>query len=201
LSALCDSEGALLMVDDAHGIGVLGADGAGSLSEAGLAQDHAPVLMATLGKALGTFGAFVAGSATLIDGLVQFARSFVYTTAMPPALAAAASAAVDIARDDDERRIRLHRNVAQFRAGAAARGIALSPSHTPIQPVPVGDSAAALAAAQQLEDTGFYVPAIRPPSVPANGARLRVSLSAAHAEADIERLLDALAAALRTKSH
>jgi 8-amino-7-oxononanoate synthase len=201
LSALCRNEGALLMVDDAHGIGVLGADGAGSLSEAGLAQDHAPVLMATLGKALGTFGAFVAGSATLIDGLVQFARSFVYTTAMPPALAAAASAAVDIARDDDERRIRLHRNVAQFRAGAAARGIALSPSHTPIQPVPVGDSAAALAAAQQLEDTGFYVPAIRPPSVPANGARLRVSLSAAHAEADIERLLDALAAALRTKSH
>ena len=201
LSALCNSEGALLMVDDAHGIGVLGADGAGSLSEAGLAQDDAPVLMATLGKALGVAGAFVAGSATLIDGLMQFARSYVYTTAMPPALAAAASAAVDIARDDGERRTRLHRHIAQFRNGAAARGIAVLPSHTPIQPVPVGDSAAALAAAQQLEDTGFYVPAIRPPSVPANGARLRVSLSAAHAEADIERLLDALAAALRTKSH
>jgi 8-amino-7-oxononanoate synthase len=199
LSALCRRENALLMVDDAHGLGVLGADGAGSLSEAGLAQDNAPILMATLGKALGVAGAFVAGSATLIDGLVQFARSYVYTTAMPPALAAAASAAVDIARDDSERRERLHRHIAQFRAGAAARGIATLPSQTPIQPVPVGDSTAALAAAQRLEDAGFYVPAIRPPSVPANGARLRVSLSAAHAEADIERLLDALAAALRTE--
>lgn len=196
LSALCRNEGALLMVDDAHGIGVLGADGAGSLSEAGLAQDDAPVLMATLGKALGVVGAFVAGSAVLVDGLVQFARSFVYTTAMPPALAAAASMAVDIARDDGERRAQLHRHIAQFRDGAATRGIALLPSHTPIQPVPVADSAAALAAAQRLEDAGFYVPAIRPPSVPANGARLRVSLSAAHAQADIERLLDALAAVL-----
>jgi 8-amino-7-oxononanoate synthase len=157
--------------------------------------------MATLGKALGVAGAFVAGSAALIDGLVQFARSYVYTTAMPPALAAAASIAVDIARADHERRARLHRHVAQFRDGAAHRGITLLASMTPIQPVPVGDSAAALAAAQRLEDVGFYVPAIRPPSVPANGARLRVSLSAAHAEADIERLLDALAAALRTKSH
>jgi 8-amino-7-oxononanoate synthase len=201
LSALCKNDGALLMVDDAHGIGVLGDDGAGSLSEAGLAQDDAPVLMATLGKALGVAGAFVAGSAALIDGLVQFARSYVYTTAMPPALAAAASIAVDIARADHERRARLHRHVAQFRDGAAQRGITLLASMTPIQPVPVGDSAAALAAAQRLEDVGFYVPAIRPPSVPANGARLRVSLSAAHAEADIERLLDALAAALRTKSH
>ncbi|HST29166.1 MAG TPA: 8-amino-7-oxononanoate synthase [Rudaea sp.] len=201
LSALCKNEGALLMVDDAHGIGVLGADGAGSLSEAVLAQGDAPMLMATLGKALGVFGAFVAGSAALIDGLVQFARSYVYTTAMPPALAAAASAAVDIARDDGERRARLHRHVAQFRGGAAARGIALLASRTPIQAVVVGDSATALAAAQRLEDAGFYVPAIRPPSVPANGARLRVSLSAAHAQADIERLLDALASALAAERH
>jgi len=201
LSALCNSEGALLMVDDAHGIGVLGVDGAGSLAQAGLAQDDAPVLMATLGKALGTFGAFVAGSATLINGLVQLARSYVYTTAMPPALAAAASAAVDIARHDGERRARLHCHIAQFRDGAATRGITLLPSHTPIQPVPVGDSAIALAAAQRLEDAGFYVPAIRPPTVPAHSARLRVSLSAAHVEDDIERLLDALAATLRPKSH
>jgi 8-amino-7-oxononanoate synthase len=201
LAPLCRREGATLMVDDAHGLGVLGPDGAGSLAQAGLAQEDAPVLMATLGKALGVAGAFVAGSAALIDGLVQFARSYVYTTAMPPALAAAASAAVDIARDDSERRANLHRNVALFRSGASARGIALPASSTPIQPVPVSDSAAAVAAAQRLEDAGFYVPAIRPPSVPANGARLRVSLSAAHAEADIERLLDALAAALRTKSH
>jgi 8-amino-7-oxononanoate synthase len=199
LAALCKTEGALLMVDDAHGLGVLGTDGAGSLGEAGLGQDDAPVLMATLGKALGISGAFVAGSAALIDGLVQFARPYVYTTAMPPALAAAASAAVDIARDDGERRARLHRHIARFRSGASARGIALMDSRTPIQPIPIGGSTTALAAAQRLEDAGFYVPAIRPPSVPANGARLRVSLSAAHAEADIERLLDALAAALRTE--
>jgi 8-amino-7-oxononanoate synthase len=201
LSALCNSEDALLMVDDAHGIGVLGADGAGSLSEARLAQDDAPVLMATLGKALGVAGAFVAGSAALIDGLVQFARSYVYTTAMPPALAAAASAAVDIARDDGDRRARLHRNIAQFREGSAKRSIALLASTTPIQPIPIGDSATALAAAQRLEDAGFYVPAIRPPSVPANGARLRVSLSAAHAQADIERLLDALVIAFAPERH
>ena len=201
LSALCKVEHATLMVDDAHGIGVLGADGAGSLCEARLAQDDAPVLMATLGKALGVTGAFVAGSAALIDGLVQFARSYVYTTAMPPALAAAASAAVDIARDDGDRRARLHCNIAQFREGSAKRSIALLASTTPIQPIPIGDSATAHAAAQRLEDAGFYVPAIRPPSVPANGARLRVSLSAAHAQADIERLLDALAIALRINSH
>ncbi|HZW51685.1 MAG TPA: aminotransferase class I/II-fold pyridoxal phosphate-dependent enzyme, partial [Rudaea sp.] len=201
LSALCRDEHATLMVDDAHGIGVLGADGAGSLSEARLAQDDAPVLMATLGKALGVAGAFVAGSAALIDGLVQFARSYVYTTAMPPALAAAASAAVDIARDDGDRRAHLHRNIAQFREGSAKRSISLLASTTPIQPIPTGDSATALAAAQRLEDAGFYVPAIRPPSVPANGARLRVSLSAAHAQADIERLLDALVIAFAPERH
>ena len=196
LAALCKHEHATLVIDDAHGIGVRGADGAGSLGEAGLAQNDAPILMATLGKALGVAGAFVAGSAALIEGLIQFARPYVYTTAMPPVLAAAASAAVDIARNDHERREHLQRSIAQFRDGAAQREIALLPSSTPIQPVSVGDSATALSIAQRLEDVGFYVPAIRPPSVPANGARLRVSLSAAHAEGDIERLLDALTSAL-----
>jgi 8-amino-7-oxononanoate synthase len=108
---------------------------------------------------------------------------------------------VDIAREDHERRARLHAHIAQFRTGAAARGIALLPSQTPIQPLPIGDSGRALSAAKRLDDAGFYVPAIRPPTVPANAARLRVSLSAAHGEADIERLLDALALALRTESH
>ncbi len=196
LAVLCKREHATLMIDDAHGIGVLGPDGAGSPGAVGLAQNDAPILMATLGKALGVAGAFVAGSTALIEGLVQFARPYVYTTAMPPALAAAASAAVDIARNDSERRERLHRHIARFRHGAAQRGIALLPSSTPIQPVPAGDSATASSIAQRLEGTGFYVPAIRPPSVPANGARLRVSLSAAHAEDQIERLLDALAIAL-----
>src|SRR5690606_8377413 len=163
-------------VDDAHGLGVLGAGGAGSVAEAGLGQAEVPVLMATLGKALGTFGAFIAGSAVLIEGLVQQARSFVYTTAMPPALAAATCIALGIARDDHARRARLHAHVARFRAGAAARGIALTASRTPIQPLPVGDSGAALALSRRLEDEGFFVPAIRPPTVPAGQARLRVTL-------------------------
>ena len=194
LAALCRTRHATLMIDDAHGIGVLGDDGAGC--SAVLTQDEAPILMATLGKALGVSGAFVAGSAALIEGLLQFARTYVYTTALPPALAAAASVAVDIAREDDDRRGRLHRRIAQFRDGAAARGIALLPSPSAIQPVQIGASAAALSASRYLAAQGFHVPAIRPPTVPANSARLRVTLSAAHAENDLERLLDALAQAL-----
>ena len=194
LAALCKTQHAVLMIDDAHGIGVLGADGAGC--GAALAQEQAPVLMATLGKALGVAGAFVAGSAALVDGLVQFARTYVYTTALPPALAAAANAAVDIARGDHERRARLHQRIAQFRDGAAARGIILLPSPSAIQPVLIGASDAALSASRSLEAAGFYVPAIRPPTVPANSARLRVTLSAAHTESDVARLLDALAHAL-----
>ena len=196
LADLCRTQHATLMVDDAHGLGVLGPRGAGSLAEAGIDQGHAPVLMATLGKALGVAGAFVAGPAVLIDGLVQFARAHIYTTAMPPALAAAALVAVRIARGDDERRARLTRHITLFRAGAAARGIALLPSRTPIQPVAIGDSTAALCAARTLEAAGFFVPAIRPPTVAAGSARLRVTLSAAHADADIEQLLDTLATTL-----
>jgi 8-amino-7-oxononanoate synthase len=191
LAALCKTQHATLMIDDAHGIGVLGIDGAGC--GAALHPHDAPVLMATLGKALGVAGAFVAGSATLIESLVQFARTYVYTTALPPAFAAAASAAVDIAHADHERRTRLHQRIAQFRDGAAARGLSLLPSPSAIQPVHIGASNAALSASRRLQTEGFYVPAIRPPTVPANSARLRVTLSATHAESDVERLLDALA--------
>ncbi len=197
LARLARAERATLMVDDAHGLGVLGADGAGSVAEAGLTQDDVPVLMGTLGKALGVAGAFVAGSAALVDGLVQSARTFVYTTALPPALAAATRVAIDIARHEGWRRDRLLRLVAHFRAGAAARGIGVLDSRTPIQPVVVGDSAAALALSQRLGDAGFFVPAIRPPTVPKGHARLRVALSVRHAESDVERLLDALAGASR----
>jgi 8-amino-7-oxononanoate synthase len=196
LAALCKKKHVVLMIDDAHGLGVLGTDGAGSLAEAGLSQDDAPVLMGTLGKALGVAGAFVAGSAALIDGLVQFARAYIFTTAMPPALAAAASVAVDLARAEAWRRDKLHRLIAQFREGADARGIALMPSRTPIQPVPIDNSERALRISQQMENARFYTPAIRPPSVPAGKARLRITLSASHEETDIERLLDALASAL-----
>jgi 8-amino-7-oxononanoate synthase len=196
LAALCKTQHAVLMVDDAHGLGVLGADGAGSIAAAGLTPHDVPVLMATLGKALGVAGAFVAGSAALVDGLIQFARTYVYTTALPPAIAAAISAAVDIARDDQERRARLHQRIAQFRAGAADRAISLLPSQTAIQPVLIGSSDAAVSASRQLEAAGFYVPAIRPPTVPAGAARLRVTLSAAHDEGDVVHLLDAIARAL-----
>jgi 8-amino-7-oxononanoate synthase len=195
LSTLCRAQRATLMVDDAHGLGVLGNDGAGSIAEAGLSQSEVPVLMATLGKALGVAGAFVAGSSTLIDGLVQNARSFVYTTALPPALAAATRTAIDIARFEGWRRDRLAHSIAHFRHGAQARGITLLPSRTPIQPVLIGDSSDALALSARLEDAGFFVPAIRPPTVPKGSARLRVALSALHAESDVEHLLDAITTA------
>ena len=196
LAALCKTQQATLMVDDAHGIGVLGAEGAGSASEAGLDGPEVPVLMGTLGKALGVAGAFVAGSAALVAGLVQFARPHIYTTALPPALAAAASAAIDIARFEDWRRVKLRRLAAHFRDGARERGIGLLESRTPIQPVVIGASKAALVAMQSLEAQGFFVPAIRPPTVAQGKARLRVVLSAQHEEADIEQLLNALARAI-----
>ena len=200
LAALCKTQQATLMVDDAHGLGVLGAEGAGSVSEAQLGGSQVPVLMGTLGKALGVAGAFVAGSAAMVDGLVQFARPHVYTTALPPALAAAASVAVDIARFERWRRDKLARLVAHFRHGARERGIALLESRTPIQPVVVGASKAALVAMQSLEAQGFFVPAIRPPTVAQGKARLRVVLSARHEESDVEQLLNALARAVSLAS-
>lgn len=193
LAALCAREGVTLMVDDAHGLGVLGAHGAGSAIEAGLSQQDVPVLMGTLGKSLGCAGAFVAGSAALIEGLTQFARAYVYTTAMPPALAAAARAAVRIARNDDWRREKLSKLVARFRAGGQRLGLPLGNSRTPIQPIILDDAETTMRAAAMLEARGMLVGAIRPPSVPAGSARLRVTFSAAHEEADVDRLLDALA--------
>lgn len=196
LAALCKTRAAVLFVDDAHGVGVIGSEGEGSVAAAGLTQEDAPVLMATLGKALGVAGAFVAGSAALIDGLIQFARTYVYTTALPPALAAATSAAIDIARHESWRREKLQRLIAHFRHGAEERGIVLLESATPIQPVLVGASEAASNAAARMESEGFFVPAIRPPTVAQGKARLRVTFSALHEEADVEQLLNALARAV-----
>jgi 8-amino-7-oxononanoate synthase len=193
LAGLCTREHATLMVDDAHGLGVMGARGAGSIEAAGLGQDDVPILMATLGKALGCMGAFVAGSTALIDGLTQFARTFVYTTAMPPALAAAACEAVRIARTEAWRREKLQALIARFRTGASQLGLPLADSPTAIQPIIVGDADRAVAASHALEAAGFLVTAIRPLTVPAGKARLRVTLSAAHEEQDVDRLLDALA--------
>ncbi len=184
---------ATLLIDDAHGLGVLGEQGAGSLIAAGLPATQVPILMATLGKALGVCGAFVAGSAELIEGLGQFSRPYIYTTAMPPALAAASLAAVRLARGADERRENLQRRITQFRHGAQQLGLALLDSSTPIQPLWVGEAATALAWSQALEKAGFYVPAIRPPTVAVGQARLRVALSAQHDYTEVEQLLDALA--------
>jgi 8-amino-7-oxononanoate synthase len=192
LAQLCQREKATMMVDDAHGLGVLGPNGAGSVSAAGLSSSDVPVLMATLGKALGCAGAFVAGSTGLIEGLLQFARPYIYTTAMPPALAAAATMAVEVAQSERWRREKLHALISRFRAGATQLGLALAPSSSAIQPILLGDAQAALDAADRLEWRGLLVTAIRPPTVPIGSARLRITLSAAHEEAHIDRLLDAL---------
>lgn len=193
LAALAKRQHAWLLIDDAHGLGVLGEHGGGVLELAGLGTAEVPLLVGTLGKAFGSFGAFVAGDAALIDYLLQRARSYIYTTALPPAVAAASSAALALVRSEGWRRTRVAGHVERFRAGAAQLGYALGVSATPIQPLLVGSAAAALAFSAALRAAGFWVAAIRPPTVPAGSARLRITLSAAHEEADIEALLNALA--------
>lgn len=184
---------AWLMVDDAHGFGVLGREGRGCVDAAALGVNEVPVLVGTLGKAFGTFGAFVAGSDDLIETLIQHARSYIYTTAMPAAVAAASLASLTLLRRDEWRRETLRAHVARFRAGAAQLGYALMDSATPIQPVLLGSSERALALSAVLREAGFLVTAIRPPTVPDGAARLRITFSAAHGEAQVDRLLDALA--------
>jgi 8-amino-7-oxononanoate synthase len=192
LAALATRERAWLMVDEAHGLGVLGPEGRGACAAAGLRSEDVQVWMGTLGKALGGFGAVIAGSDALIDALVNGARSFIYTTALPPALARAMVVAVELARGADAERAHLQRLIAHFRAGAGELGWELLPSATPIQPLIVGNSDAAIVMSKRLEAAGCYCPAVRPPTVPKGSARLRISLSAAHTVADIERLLVAL---------
>jgi len=186
--------GAWLMVDDAHGLGVLGREGRGSTDHFGLDPARVPILVGTLGKAFGTFGAFVAGSEELIETLIQRARSYIYTTAPPPALAEATRMSLAIARRESWRREHLTELIRRFRSAAAGLGLALTASSTPIQPLVAGSAARALAWSRTLEQAGILVPAIRPPTVPEGSARLRISFSAAHTEQDLARLLDALAA-------
>ncbi len=185
--------GAWLMVDDAHGLGVVGGSGRGSLEHFGLGIDEVPILVGTLGKAFGTFGAFVAGSADLCETLIQEARPYIYTTAPPPAVAEATRASLRLARDEGWRRERLRELVARFRAGAAGLGLPLMASQTPIQPLLAGTPERALAWQEQLLARGLLVGAIRPPTVPEGSARLRITLSAAHTDAQLARLMDALA--------
>jgi len=192
LAALAREEDAWLMVDDAHGIGVLGRGGRGCLEWFGLSPKEVPVLVGTLGKAFGVFGAFVAGSETVIETLIQRARSYIYTTALPPAVAEAARAALKLVREESWRRERLHTLIRHFRRGARQLGLELLSSETPIQPLPVGDSRRVLRIGEALWEKGIQVGAIRPPTVPRGSARLRITLSACHTERDVDRLLGAL---------
>ncbi|WP_337159212.1 8-amino-7-oxononanoate synthase [Pseudomonas putida] len=184
---------AWLMVDDAHGLGTLGAHGGGIVEHFGLGVEEVPVLIGTLGKACGTAGAFVAGSEELIEALVQFARPYIYTTSQPPALACATLKSLELLRRETWRREHLAALIRQFREGTEQIGLALMDSPTAIQPILIGDSARALQLSRMLRERGLLVTAIRPPTVPAGSARLRVTLSAAHSEAQVQLLLNALA--------
>ncbi|HXS53526.1 MAG TPA: 8-amino-7-oxononanoate synthase [Usitatibacter sp.] len=189
---LCERYDAWLVVDDAHGIGVLGAGGRGSLEHFALASPRI-VYMATLGKALGGYGAFVAGAAQTIEWMLQRARTYIFSTALPPAMAAAASAALQIVEHDAALRARLAARIDEFRAACGALAVTVPPSATAIQPVVVGEAARALEASARLLERGFLVPAIRPPTVPRGTSRLRISLSAAHEADDVRGLAQALA--------
>ncbi len=193
LAQLAQAQQAWLMVDDAHGFGCLGPQGRGSVAALNLGQEDVPVYMATLGKAVGSFGAFVAGSETLIESLIQFARPYIYTTAMPPALAAATREALECVVQADAERASLQRLISLFRTECERESLPLMPSHTAIQPVPVGADADALALSDFLRERGFWVTAIRPPTVAEGTARLRITLTAAHDEATVRALVTALA--------
>jgi 8-amino-7-oxononanoate synthase len=209
LAALCREHRAALMVDDAHGFGVLGASGRGSVEVAGV---HDPgsrvpgagrpdIYVATMGKSLGASGAFVAGSESLIEFLIQRARSFVFSTAPPPAIAAAALEALRIVRAEPERRARLRANNARFARGAAQLGIRVGPpdsaavsTDVAIQPIVIGDAARTMSVSRALLERGLWVAGIRPPTVPAGTSRLRITLCATHEASHIDALLDALQA-------
>ncbi|MEP5569265.1 MAG: 8-amino-7-oxononanoate synthase [Halioglobus sp.] len=193
LAALCRREEAWLMVDDAHGFGVMGESGAGSVQAAHLGLQDVPVLMATQGKALGTGGAFVAGDNDLIEALIQQARNYIYTTAIPPALAAATLTSLAILREEPWRREHLTSLIQHFRTGAAELGLPLMPSSSAIQPLTVGDASRATAMSEKLRERGLLIGAIRPPTVPAGTSRLRITLSAAHSVQQVDDLLEALA--------
>lgn len=191
--ALGRDYGARVLVDDAHGLGVLGAQGRGTFEHLGLPLVPPAILMGTLGKALGVFGAFVAGEAALIETLIQRARTYIYTTALPPAVAEAVREALRLLRKEPWRREHLGRLVRRFRAGAQSLGLKLVEADTPIQPIVLGSTEKALSASRWLRRHGILVPAIRPPTVPRGAARLRLTFSAAHTEAHVDRLLEALA--------
>jgi 8-amino-7-oxononanoate synthase len=191
LLALCEQHDAWLYVDDAHGFGVLGEQGRGALSHFGI-QSPRIIYMATLGKAAGVSGAFVAAEQVVIDTLINHAHSYVYTTASPPALSLAISKSLQLIAQGDALRKQLRSLITQLRHGLADLPWQLMPSDTAIQPLLIGDSKQALALSEGLRERGIWVAAIRPPTVPPNTARLRITLSAAHSAAEVDKLIGAL---------
>jgi len=191
LAGTARQQDAWLMVDDAHGLGVLGEGGRGTVNHFQLNNEQVPMLMGTLGKAFGTFGAFVAGSEALIETLIQHARSYIYTTALPPAVATATSASLRLLQSENWRREKLEMLIKRFRDGALELGLGLMESSTPIQPVMLGGVETALAVSEMLYQQGLFVSAIRPPTVPEGSARLRITLSASHTEEQVDQLLTA----------
>lgn len=189
LVSLSKKYDAILMVDDAHGAGVLGKTGRGTVEHLGL-SGRVPIQMGTFGKAFGSFGAYAAGSRDLINMFINQARSFIYSTALPPSVCAASLAAIDIAEQDPERRDRLWKNRSQLVNGLKSIGISTGDSETPIIPIIIGDPGRALKAAEKLFEYGIYAPAIRPPTVPANAARIRTTITAAHTRDEIGSALD-----------
>ena len=194
IAQISRNAGALLMVDDAHGIGVMGEEGRGSCDQQQIKPD---LLVVTFGKAFGASGAAVLCSESLADYLLQFARHLIYSTAMPPAQACALSAALNVIRHDESRRAQLRANIAHFRSGAAQLPLKLMASQTAIQPLIVGENQAAVNLASTMRERGFWMTAIRPPTVPPGTARLRVTLTASHTADDIDKLLEALYDATR----
>lgn len=191
LVALAERYDALLLLDDAHGFGVLGKKGKGTLAHFGSASPHV-VYMATLGKAFGVCGAFVAGQSVVLDTLIQQAHSYVYTTALPPFIAETLRKSVALVAAADRRRMHLNALIARLKKTLQLKRWRLMTSQTPIQPIVVGSNSDVLAAAAELEARAIWVPAIRPPTVPKNSARLRISLSAAHSLHDVDRLVHTL---------
>lgn len=196
LSSVCQQYSACLVVDDAHGFGVIGKNGLGGTDYFSLGQNEVPLLMATFGKALGVYGAFIAGPEILIERFVQRARPYIYSTALPAPIIAAVSAAIDVMQREPEHRTKLASLINYFQSGANSLGIKISNTNTPIQPVILGDASRAVRLEHILEENGFLVRAIRPPTVPRNSSRLRITLSASHTTQQIDMLLDVLSLAM-----
>jgi len=192
LQNVCQQHDTVLMVDDAHGFGVIGDAGLGSLENAGLVPKDNILLLGTLSKGCGSFGAFIAGDAVYIDSLVQHARSYIYTTALPSPVVAASIKAIELIQNESWRREKLHDNIQYFRKRAQQNEIPLTDSTTPIQPIIFGDNLATLKLSEQLYQQGFMVVAIRPPTVAVGQARLRITLMTDHTHSDIDRLVDTL---------